>query len=197
MQQRVRALRQEMQSVEQQQGRLSRGMSFGSRALQGYQAAAGAIAAGGYVLAQPVRRNMEYDRRLAMMANTAFADRDVAGRQRGARELDAVIRKAVAFGGSRDQAAETLDALIASGAMSQAASARLLPTLQKNAVATGADPRDLANIAIRGMQTFGISESDIPMALDMTIKPARKGALRSRIWPAGCRNKWRQLGLLE
>ncbi|WP_203564748.1 phage tail tape measure protein [Bordetella pseudohinzii] len=175
MQQRVRALRQEMQSVEQQQGRLSRGMSFGSRALQGYQAAAGAIAAGGYVLAQPVRRNMEYDRRLAMMANTAFADRDVAGRQRGARELDAVIRKAVAFGGSRDQAAETLDALIASGAMSQAASARLLPTLQKNAVATGADPRDLANIAIRGMQTFGISESDIPMALDMTIKAGQEG----------------------
>ncbi|WP_207383501.1 phage tail tape measure protein, partial [Bordetella pseudohinzii] len=124
---------------------------------------------------QPVRRNMEYDRRLAMMANTAFADRDVAGRQRGARELDAVIRKAVAFGGSRDQAAETLDALIASGAMSQAASARLLPTLQKNAVATGADPRDLANIAIRGMQTFGISESDIPMALDMTIKAGQEG----------------------
>lgn len=175
MQQRVRTLRTEMQGVEQQQGRLSRGMSFGSRALQGYQAAAGAIAAGGYVLAQPVRRNMEYDRRLAMMANTAFADRDVAGRQRGAAELDGAIRKAVAFGGNRDQAAETLDALIASGAMSQDASTRLLPTLQKNAVATGADPRDLANIAIRGMQTFGIAETDIPMALDMAIKAGQEG----------------------
>lgn len=175
MQQRVRALRQEMQGVDQQQGRLSRGMSFGSRALQGYQAAAGAIAAGGYMIAQPVRRNMEYDRRLAMMANTAFADRDVAGRQRGATELDAAIRKAVAFGGNRDQAAETLDALIASGAISQESSVRLLPTLQKNAVATGADPRDLANIAIRGMQTFGISESDIPMALDMAIKAGQEG----------------------
>ncbi|AMG89700.2 phage tail tape measure protein [Bordetella bronchiseptica] len=175
MQQRVRALRQEMLGVEQQQGRLSRGMSFGSRALQGYQAAAGAIAAGGYMLAQPIRRNMEYDRRLAMMANTAFADRDVAGRQRGATELDAAIRKAVALGGNRDQAAETLDALIASGAMSQDASVRLLPTLQKNAVATGADPRDLANIAIRGMQTFGIAESDIPMALDMAIKAGQEG----------------------
>ncbi|WP_323373064.1 hypothetical protein [Pasteurella multocida] len=47
---------------------------------------AGAIAgvtAGAMVLAQPMNKQMTYDRQLAMVSNTAFSERDVDGRIAG------------------------------------------------------------------------------------------------------------------
>lgn len=175
MQQRVQALRQEMHSTTQQQSRFMSGFSLASRGMQAYQAVAGGVVAGGYMIAQPLSRTMSYDRRLAEMSNTAFAERDLAGRQRGMGELDAAIRNAVRVGGgSQDQAASALDTMIAAGALSQADAIRLLPTIQKNAVATGADPIDLAKTANR-MPAFGIPVAEVPRALDIAIKGGQEG----------------------
>ncbi|WP_047249788.1 hypothetical protein [Chromobacterium subtsugae] len=45
------------------------------------------MAAGGYALSGPMKETMSYERRLAGMANTAFAERDLAGRKKGMGEL--------------------------------------------------------------------------------------------------------------
>lgn len=169
MTERVRELRREMGLVERSQ----RSMAGVMRAGMGM--AAGAWAAG-QVLRSPIERTMSYDRRLAMMANTAFADRDVAGRRAGMATLDAAVVNAVRTGGgTREGAAETLDFLLSSGAMSSQAAINLLPTLQKYATATGADPKELGSIAVRGLQSFGIAEQDMPMALDMAIMAGQQG----------------------
>ena len=138
MRDKVAGLRREMAGVSQ----LQRGLAAGAR---GVAAGVAGVAAGAYVVGQPVKRTMEYDRRLAMMANTAFAERDVGGRRAGVRELDDAIKRAVREGGgTREGAAETLDNLLASGSMSQKSAVNLLPTLQKYATATGADPNGWA-----------------------------------------------------
>ncbi|RQS55726.1 MULTISPECIES: phage tail tape measure protein [Burkholderia] len=177
---RVADLRRELNGVQQQESALARtGRGIGMAWKAG--AAIAGAAAGTMVVAPAVNETMAYDRRLAMMANTAFSDRDIAGRRRGAKELDTAIRAAVRQGGgSPDQAADTLDNLLASGAVSDKTAIGILPTLQKYATATGANPNELGNIAIRAMQNFGIKEAEIPQALDMALKGGQAGGFELR-----------------
>ncbi|MDO8654187.1 MAG: phage tail tape measure protein [Undibacterium sp.] len=144
-------------------GRLAAGIVAGSAAAK-------------FVIAEPLKKTMDYGMRLAGMANTAYSDRDVAGRKAGKKELDSSIVNAVRTGGgTRDQAAGTLDTLIASGAMSIKDAMGMLPTLTKAATASGADPDQLANIAIRAMQTFKIGSKDLPKVIDMAITAGQEG----------------------
>ncbi len=177
---RVADLRRELSGVQQQESAMARtGRGIGMAWKAG--AAVAGAAAGAMVAAPAVRETMAYDRRLAMMANTAFSDRDVAGRRRGMGELNEAIVTAVrSGGGSREQAADTLDNLLASGAVSDKTAMEMLPTLQKYATATGADPNELGNIAIRAMQNFKIKEADIPRALDMALKGGQAGGFELR-----------------
>lgn len=142
--------------------------------------AAGATA-GFYAINKMAQPAMEYDKRLALMANTAFSGRDTSGRIAGKAELDAMITGAVRKGGgSRDQAAETLDKLLASGAMTLGSAASMLPTLQKFSSATGADPAHLADIAIRGKQTFGLTDAQLGTALDKAVAAGQAGGFELR-----------------
>lgn len=149
--------------------------------LQKVGQAGAAAAAGGYVLKSAAERPMAYDRRLAIMANTAYSDRDVAGRIAGKSKMDAAIRGAVKQGGGTpEQAAETLNELIGSGAMGNGqaginSSLGLLPTLQKYATGTGADPQDLAKIVIAAKQSMGITDAQIPAMLSKAIKGGQEG----------------------
>lgn len=172
---RVAELRRELNGVQQQESALARtGRGIGMAWKAG--AAVAGAAAGAMVVAPAVNETMAYDRRLTMMANTAFSDRGIAGRRQGVRELDAAIRNAVRQGGgSPDQAADTLDNLLASGAVSDKTAMNILPTLQKFATGSGANPNELGNIAIRAMQNFGIKEAEIPRALDMALKGGQAG----------------------
>ncbi|EKN3348245.1 phage tail tape measure protein, partial [Yersinia ruckeri] len=152
---------------------LQRARALGS----GAAAVVGGITTASAVLAQPVRNQMSYDRRMTMMTNTAYAEEGVAGRQAGKQNLTGMVRNAVSIGGgSKESAADTLDAMLASGAVSMDSAKTLLPILQKYATSTGADPRDLANIAIRLKQTFGIKDQDIEKALNMAIVGGQEGS---------------------
>lgn len=132
--------------------------------------------AGKFVLADPIKQTQAYDLRLAHMANTAFSDRDLAGRRAGNAELNASVVGAVrAGGGTREGAAETLDKLIASGAFPISDAMKLLPTLQKAATASNANASDLAQIAITSMQTFGIKRDEIGQAIGMAITAGQLG----------------------
>lgn len=175
MRAKVAELRREMGQVSA----LQRGMGMAGGAVRRMQTAAGigmGVAAGAYVLSRPAGAQMSYDRRLAMMSNTAYADRGVEGRIAGMRTLEEAVKSAVRFGGgSKDQAAETLDQLIASGAFSVDSSVRMLPTLQKFATGSGADPTQLSQIALRAMQTFKIKETELPKILDMALVAGQEG----------------------
>jgi hypothetical protein len=140
-----------------------------------------AAAAGGYVLKSAAERPMAYDRRLALMANTAYSERDVAGRIAGKAELDKAIRAATKNGlGTPEQAAETLNTLVGSGAMGNGkagleSSMKLLPVLQKAATGTGASANDLAQIAIAAKQNMGLSDEQIPLAVSKAIRAGQLG----------------------
>ncbi|HEE0939946.1 phage tail tape measure protein [Klebsiella pneumoniae] len=169
----VAQLRTELNGAGQSMSRMERARMWGGNVT----AFAGGIAAAGAIVAPSVSNQMTYEQRLASMANTAFAEQKTAGRRAGMRSMDQLIRRSVAVGGgNKETAANTLDALLASGAVEYNSAERLLPMLQKYSTATGADSKDLAMIAIRLKQTFGLKDSDIPKALNMAISAGQAGS---------------------
>lgn len=169
----VSRLKNELNGANHSMTGLQRARVLGS----GAAAVVGGITAASAVLAQPVRNQMSYDRRVAMMANTAYAERGVEGRIEGKKELSGVIRNAVTTGGgTKESAADTLDTLLASGAVDMDSAKTLLPVIQKYATATGADPKDLANIVISLKRSFGIQDKDVGKALNMSIVGGQEGS---------------------
>ncbi len=170
---RVSKLRGELNSAGQSMSRMERAKGWGSNAM----AIAGGVTAAGAVLAQPVSNQMSYERNLADKANTAFADQGISGRKAGMQQMDSLIRESVKTGGgTKESASDTMNALLASGAVDFNSVKTLLPVLQKYATASGADPKELAQIAIRLKQTFGIKDEDIGKALNMSIAAGQAGS---------------------
>ncbi|MBN3237665.1 phage tail tape measure protein [Pectobacterium versatile] len=173
MTQRVSKLRTELSSAAQSISRMDRLRNIGSNAM----AIAGGAAAMTAVVAQPVRNQMGYERRLAMMANTAYADQDVEGRRAGMSSMDALIRRSVKEGGgTKESAADTLDKFLASGVVDMQSAETLLPQIQKYSTATGANPIDLAQLAISLKDVFGIEDKDMGAALNMAIAAGSAGS---------------------
>lgn len=149
--------------------------------LQKTAQAGAALAAGGYVLKTAADKPMAFDRKLALLANTAYSDRDVAGRISGKTQLENAIRQAQKNGlGSQEDLAETLNQLVGSGAMGSGASGlnssmRLLPILAKAATGTGAESSDLAKIAIAAKQNMGLSDGDTAKFLSKAITAGNEG----------------------
>ena len=169
------ATKRRIAELNAEMGKVSMGQRLGNigRGIAGL--AAGATAAG-MVLAQPMKKQMDYDRSLAMTANTAFAERDVAGRIAGKAELNSSVKNAVEIGGgTKEDALGALDTMLASGAVKADTAMKLLPTLQKGATATGASTDDLAKIAISAMQQFDISEDQIGEVLDKAVAAGQAG----------------------
>lgn len=169
------ATKRRIAELNAEMGKISMGQRLGNvgRGIAGL--AAGATAAG-MVLAQPMKKQMDYDRSLAMTANTAFAERDVAGRIAGKSELNNAVKSAVEIGGgTKEDALGALDTMLASGAVKADTAMKLLPTLQKGATATGASTDDLAKIAISAMQQFDIGEDKIGEVLDKAVAAGQAG----------------------
>lgn len=169
------ATKRRIAELNAEMGKISMGQRLGNigRGIAGL--AAGATAAG-MVLAQPMKKQMDYDRSIAMTANTAFAERDVAGRIAGKAELNNAVKSAVEIGGgTKEDALGALDTMLASGAVKADTAMKLLPTLQKGATATGASTDDLAKIAISAMQQFDIGEDKIGEVLDKAVAAGQAG----------------------
>ncbi|HCE9040588.1 TPA: phage tail tape measure protein [Klebsiella michiganensis] len=168
----VAQLRTELNGAGQSMSRMERARMWGGNVT----AFAGGIAAAGAIVAPSVSNQMDYNERLASMANKAFSDRDLAGRMRGMQSMDQLVRRAVSVGGgNKETAAETLSALLENN-VSYASSESLVPLIQKYSTSEGANPVDLAMIAIRLKQTFGIQDKDIPKALNMAISAGQAGS---------------------
>lgn len=134
------------------------------------------VAAGGYAVSRMAKAPMEYDRQLALMANTAFSERDTKGRIAGKAELDEIAKNASRYGGTKESALETEGKLFASGVIDRASVKKLMPTLTMASTGTGADAGDLANIVIRAKQNFGLTDAQIPLALDKATAAGQAGS---------------------
>ncbi|HGU9904425.1 TPA: phage tail tape measure protein [Citrobacter freundii] len=173
----VAQLRGELNGAGQSMGRLERARMWGANAT----AVAGGLAAAGAVVAPSVRNQMSYDERLANMTNTAFDSRNVSGRIGGIKELDKLVRKAVSVGGgTKETAAESLSELLASGNISFDSASSFLPLIQKYATASDSSPVELARMAIALKRNFGITDAQIPTALNMAIKSGQMGSFEMR-----------------
>ncbi|MCU7371557.1 phage tail tape measure protein [Paucibacter sp. O1-1] len=152
-----------------------------SRAMKTASAVGTGAAAGVYAVDRVAKTPMEYSARLAQMANTAYADRDVAGRISGKNTLNAAITAAIRTGGgSRDDAAATLDSLIASNTMPIETAIKLLPTLMRGSTASGASAKELGSIAMRSMQNYGIKVDQVPELLNMAMAAGQAGGFELR-----------------
>ncbi|MEQ1966268.1 phage tail tape measure protein [Xenorhabdus nematophila] len=169
MRQRVAALRNEMQGIS----RLAKLGAFGSKMMT----VGGGLAAGGMVVAKPVKAQMGYEQRLAYLSNTAFNERDVAGRKAGKAELHTIIRDSVAAGGgTKEQAADLLSEMLANGAFSFDETKALMPILQQYATVTEVSGAQLAKV-IESLKGYGITSADDMMkALDAAIRAGQEGA---------------------
>lgn len=161
----ARAARQ----LEQAQSRLRAGVAVGAGLL-----------AGGYVLRAPIQKALNWQERLAYIANTAYAERDVAGRVIGTKQLEAVINRVVdskqGGGGTREQAAEALDAMIARSVLGTQRSIDFLPTVMRTAYGNNAAPIDIANLA-SGLvaQNVVASDAELKTALNMITAAGQAG----------------------
>ncbi|CEJ19980.1 phage tail tape measure protein [Ralstonia solanacearum] len=176
----VGQMRQKVTELTNEMGRLTAaqktaaGLKFTGAAIAGIGAAA-------YTLRGPAERSMSYDRRLANMANTAYSERDAAGRKVGTKSLEDAVNKARREGGgTREQAAEALDTMIASGTVSDTDAMKMLPGIMKAATASGTDANALATIAIRAKQSFKISADDMPQILSAAMVAGQAGGFELR-----------------
>ncbi|EPD1222604.1 phage tail tape measure protein [Escherichia coli] len=185
----ARALKRELDGVTQaqmkmaktpvipEQGRFARAAAFGGNAVT----IGGGIAAGAAIMAQPVKKQMSYERQLTMMANTAFSDGGLEGRQSGREKLKNSIRAAVTYGGgTKEDAADAMNEMLASGAFSWDTANNLLPQIMKFATASGASPRDLVTMAAKAKQTFGLTDNDLPAMFNMAIAAGKAGNFELR-----------------
>lgn len=165
---RIRELRQEMRGFS----RVAEAKRIGGNTMS----IAGGLAAGVAMTAAPVNRQMVYERQLSMMANTAFSDGGQAGRLAGRDKLKTSIRQAVGYGGgTKEDASEAMNQMLASGVVSYDSANTLLPEIMKSATASGASALDLATLAIKGKQSFGLKDEDISTMLNMSIAAGKAG----------------------
>lgn len=172
----VGRLRQVDQVARQAERGLAAAASAAGRLGQGAIQVGSGVAAGGYVASRAMAQPIAFERRIAQMANTAFAEEGLAGRRAGMAQLRGAVDSAVRQGGgSRDGAAEALDKMLASGAIKPGDAMRLLPVLQKFATASGASSADLSDIAIRGIQQGFFKPEQVEQALDKALVAGQMG----------------------
>ena len=127
------------------------------------------------MLAQPVNRTMDFDTSLRHAANTMYAGKSMAEKRAGMAEIKKSVMDAAYVGGTtRDAALEAMNTMVASGAMSDEAVKKLLPTVMKTATAANTEGNDIANIVTKALQA-GFKEADIPSLLDRALQSGADG----------------------
>lgn len=168
---RVKTLRTELGGVNDSMTRMQRLRAAGSTVA----AVAGGLTAAGMVIKDPVQRQMAYERRNAEIANTAYNNLSAPDRIKKIPEINNAIRGAVRYGGGTPESAqETINSLFAGG-LDDKTALKILPDITRYATASGANPNDLARIAIGAIKNFGIKADDLPAVFDKTIRSGENG----------------------
>lgn len=135
----------------------------------------GALAAGA-VVSNAMQKPRNYDQQLTYITATATGGQGLstAERLKSKETLNNYIKAAVRNGGgTREDAAEAANALIASGKYDLNTVAPALNAATKTAFSTGADAKDAATLTVR-MQDFGMT--DIQEGHDIAVRGAQLGS---------------------
>ncbi|WP_175948566.1 phage tail tape measure protein [Burkholderia pyrrocinia] len=177
---RVAELNAEMGKLEQRGSKMSFLQAGAGGVVRAGEAMLGGIAAA-HAVAAPMRKTMSFDQNVALAVNTAFNEEDDAGRTRGEKTVRDAVRASVqAGGGDANEVLAAMTQLLGQNAVSHETAFKLMPVLQRYATGEGADTTELANIATRGIQTFGMKESEIPQVLDASIMGGHMGGVHLR-----------------
>lgn len=148
--------------------------------INGGVAAGSGLAAAAYALKSPAEKAIAFDDNTLDMANTAYPERDAVGRVAGSKELEAVINKSVDLkqggGGTREQAAVALKAMLGKGTLGLQRSMDFLPTVMRTASGSGANPVDIADLssALVG-QGVVKTDAELKTALNMVTASGQAG----------------------
>ena len=146
-------------ATEKQIQQIQKSNGGGYNVLQRGSAAAMGAVAGGAIFSNALQKPRDYDQQLTYISNTATAGQGMSTAERIASRstLNGYIKSAVrSGGGTRDEAVEAANALIASGKYELNTVAPALNIAVKSAFATGATATDAANLTVR-MADFGIT----------------------------------------
>ncbi|MDO4693041.1 MAG: phage tail tape measure protein [Eikenella sp.] len=171
----IRQLNNELGQGVAQSNRWQRAVSGGRRLVGGAVTAGAALTAGAYVMAQPVRRTMDYDTALRHATNTMYAGKSLAEKQAGMAKIHQSVSTAAHAGGrTHEEALAAMNTMTASGAMSDESVLRLLPQVMRTAAAADADASEVADLVSKAIQN-GLAESDIPALLDRAVQSGVDG----------------------
>lgn len=152
----AKSMREEVTRLTNEMGRLTTRQKIALGA-KGVAAAGAGIGIATAIAAPKVQAALDYDTRLVHLANTAFSDRDVAGRAAGMRDLNKMIVDAVRYGGgTRESAVGTAEQLFGSGIFKPGEVQKILREAMMAGSASNADPQQFAQMAITANQTMGI-----------------------------------------
>ncbi|QMT40002.1 phage tail tape measure protein [Neisseria shayeganii] len=176
----IRQLNNELGQGVAQSSRWQRAVGGGRRLVGGAVTAGAALTAGAYVMAQPVRRTMDYDTELRHATNTMYAGKSLAEKQAGMAKIHQSVSAAAHTGGrSREETLAAMNTMAASGTMSDEAVLRLLPTVMRTSAAANADGEQIATLVSKALQA-GFTESDIPALLDRAMQSGVDGGFELR-----------------
>ena len=173
--QNIRRLNSELRSSSGQMGRWQRMMRGGGRAFDAVTRGGAALMAGGYVLAQPVRRTMDYDTELRHVTNVAYAGKSMAERQDGMASINQTVMDAAYAGAAtREDTLGAYSTMLSIGAVDGVTAQRLLPEIMKAATASNTSPEEVATFVSKAVEQ-GVKESDIGELLDRAVQSGKDG----------------------
>ena len=173
--QNIRRLNSELRSSSGQMGRWQRMMRGGGRAFDTVTRGGAALVAGGYVLAQPVRRTMDYDTELRHVTNVAYAGKSIAEREAGMASINRTVMDAAYAGAAtREDTLGAYSTMLSIGAVDGVTAQRLLPEIMKAATASNTSPEEVATFVSKAVEQ-GVKESDISELLDRAVQSGKDG----------------------
>ncbi|MCW8351235.1 phage tail tape measure protein [Citrobacter portucalensis] len=172
MTERVSKLRGELTVTSEAMTKMQRLRGVGSTVA----AIAGGVTAATMIIKDPVQRQMAFERKNAELSNTAFNELSSDERKKKIPVINNAIREAVRRGGGDPEAAQSaLGSLFGKGQVDSDTAMKILPDIMKYSNATGADPKDLAEIASAGIANFGIKPEDLPEFFDKSVRSSENG----------------------
>lgn len=173
--QNIRRLNSELRSSSGQMGRWQRMMRGGGRAFDAATRGGAALVAGGYVLAQPVRRTMDYDTELRHVTNVAYAGKSMAEREAGMASINRTVMDAAYAGAAtREDTLGAYSTMLSIGAVDGVTAQRLLPEIMKAATASNTSPEEVATFVSKAVE-LGVKESDVGELLDRAVQSGKDG----------------------
>ncbi|QGM80659.1 phage tail tape measure protein [Otariodibacter oris] len=165
--------RQRVKELNAEMGKMPTGQRMGNMA-RGAMALTAGIGVGARLISDPIKSTANYDLKLAYLANTAYSDRDKAGRKEGMQNIHQAIKTAMSYGGDENTVIDALSEIISKGKVSVDDALSLLPTIQMNATATGASTLDIAALVNSGLG-YGIEQNQIQDFIDYANAAGKAG----------------------